>query len=549
MSRPKALDIVDQPHIAADRLTPSSLGKDSVYLVWQEAFSLNPSLACSNDSGAHWSAPVGAHGGSVGYPRVFVGGDGTVYVVSRSGATAVIDKFSSCEGGLVRQSGFPVSVSTNPVPCPVPGLDRCNNGNWLSSPTIAVDDTNPSHVYLGWADSNGAGEDILVTNSTDGGKHFGPTVAVNSAVKARRFLPWLTVWGGVAHVGWYDRRKASSAANDLTRYFRGSASAAGGALTPGPEVDLSGVDDPQCASGFPCGVRDSADCMSCSSPPAPGTCSVPFPPTGGCPKYGDYNGDAAGGGRILHVWASATAPPGLPPATGIQAFTAVTTLCGAAGQVCCPSGPSCNSGLVCGGTVCAPCGDLGLPCCANNQCNGTLTCANNQCQCGGPNQPCCDPGSTCGPSLVCSTQHQCVCGGADQPCCFQNQTSTCNDPGLVCDPRLSLCITGCGHRFQTCCKNGLCNAALTCSAGVCSCGARNQPCCLTGAKCSPSLTCTAGHCVGGTDPCGTCSSSRSTCKTNCGTDARCLCLCDNTYCDCSEANGCGPCIFRNCTLP
>jgi hypothetical protein len=40
----------------------------------------------------------------------------------------------------------------------------------------------------------------------------------------------------------------------------------------------------------------------------------------GCPKYGDYNGNACIAGRIFNAWASATAPPGLPPVGGVTQF-------------------------------------------------------------------------------------------------------------------------------------------------------------------------------------------------------------------------------------
>jgi hypothetical protein len=47
---------------------------------------------------------------------------------------------------------------------------------------------------------------------------------------------------------------------------------------------------------------------------------------GGCPKYGDYNGNACAAGRAYMAWASATAPPGLPAVTGINIFSSVFTL-------------------------------------------------------------------------------------------------------------------------------------------------------------------------------------------------------------------------------
>lgn len=345
---------VDQPHVAADRWNASSSHQDRVYVVWHETGSFVARVACSSNSGTTWGAPVPAHSGNFAFPRVAVGKDGMVYVVSRNGSNIVVDKFSNCDAGLVEQSSFPQSLTIADVPCPVPGLDRCNNGNTLSSPTIAVDDTDPKHVYLAWAQTTGSGQDIVITDSDDGGESFpNADVAANSSVTAVRYMPWLGSWGGTAYVGWYDRRKATASSDDLTRYFWGSVSAANGALTAHPETDLMGVDDPQCASPWNCGVRSSLDSEKCSSQPQPaGRCrhtpnnssdsfqacdfiTGPACPSGescqtasGCPKYGDYNGLAVGGGRILNIWASGTAPSDLPaaPNHNIHAYTVVSDL-------------------------------------------------------------------------------------------------------------------------------------------------------------------------------------------------------------------------------
>ena len=72
-------------------------------------------------------------------------------------------------------------------------------------------------------------------------------------------MPWSCTIGSAVHVGWYDRRAATSTANDLTAYFRGSASVQGTSLVAGAEVNVSGVSDPQCATAFPCGERDLND--------------------------------------------------------------------------------------------------------------------------------------------------------------------------------------------------------------------------------------------------------------------------------------------------
>src|SRR5438309_2040435 len=75
------------------------------------------------------------------------------------------------------------------VVCPVPGLDRCNGQNILSSPIVAVDDADSNHMYYSFTTSTGAGnEDLMLFDSVNGGANFPRSVRVNSAVAGRRFL-------------------------------------------------------------------------------------------------------------------------------------------------------------------------------------------------------------------------------------------------------------------------------------------------------------------------------------------------------------------------
>ncbi len=332
--------VADQEHIAADRDNAGALG-DRVYDVWRNfpvagAFSIR--IVCSQDGGSNWGTQAVI--GSGDFPRVRVGGNGFVYVSWASGGNMMLHKLSDCDAGLAPQPGFPVVASTfTNVVCPVPGLDRCNGRNILSSPVVAVDDLDPSHVYYAFATSTGAGnEDVMVFDSTDGGMTFPRSVRVNGAVAGRRFMPWISTYGGVAVVSWYDRRHATAGNDDLTRFFVGSAAVKGGSLVAGTEVDLSGNDDPECML-WPCATNATTDSESCSvQPRLAGRCSTsgtpcdfstPGCPLGetcdigrGCPKFGDYNGNAARAGRHYSAWASATAPVGAgsPPA-GINVYT------------------------------------------------------------------------------------------------------------------------------------------------------------------------------------------------------------------------------------
>ena len=346
----------DQPHIAADGFTAGPA--DQVYAVWRELAGmavfgiginnctqvsggfLFPSISCSVNNGATWTTPA-AIPGTLDFPRIAVGMDGKVYVTALSGSSVVLYRFSSCVNGLALDPGFPVTVAnlTGQVACPVPGLDRCNNGNGLSSPTVAPDPANAGHLSVSFAEQDGSGGERIVTmDSMDAGTNFPMRFLVSAAPSARRFMPWSCMTGGNTFVGWYDRGAATAPQNDLTDYVVGGTSVA----TP---VTVTDHPDRQCVL-WPCAPRSTSDSTSCSLPEKAGKClngsgtgsgalcdfnapSCPNPgescQTGiGCPKYGDYNGMACAGGTVIAAWASATAPNGFParqPGIGIFSQT------------------------------------------------------------------------------------------------------------------------------------------------------------------------------------------------------------------------------------
>lgn len=377
----------DQEHIAADRFNTGAGGGDQVYSTWRnfDATDQDPALVCTQDSANNWSGVTNV--GSGLKPRIGVGQDGFVYVIYLSGNNVMLNKFSSCANGLAAQAGFPRVVATiAEVTCPVPGLDRCTGRNTLASYTVDVDDNDPNHVYASFATNtaNNVNENVLVRDSVDGGTTWpaARVVQLNGGGNARRFMPWMCTLGGTAHVTWYDRRNAV-ATNDLTDFYRGSASVSGGNLVAGPEVRVTQVPDPHCASGWPCATDRITDSESCSVQPQPaGVCKlnpIPNPDTSsntrcdfsdcgtcsggmcvgtanacgsdadctrsaacacpsnenctngrGCPKYGDYNYSACAAGRIYSVWASATNPPDVSPPTPpdrIDTFLNVELVC------------------------------------------------------------------------------------------------------------------------------------------------------------------------------------------------------------------------------
>jgi hypothetical protein len=267
----------------------------------------------------------------------------------RDGGDVILHKFTSSARGLVELTGFPTTVMSgvNDPECPLPGIDRCS---WhLTVPTVAVDDTNPAHIYVAATRSTSVNDDIVMTDSVDSGLTWHAPITVNANVSARRFMPWICTAAGNAYVGWYDRRAAAvpGASDDMTDFFLGGATMRGGKLEPDEESNLTGNPDAQCASGWPVPPWETLDAESCTKQPQlAGRCqngtgggsntpcdySGPTCPAGescvtgnGKPKYGDYNGIACGPDRVLATWASATAPVGFTgsPPTGIKVFADV----------------------------------------------------------------------------------------------------------------------------------------------------------------------------------------------------------------------------------
>lgn len=372
---PNVCTLPDQEHIAADRKNSAPSGKDMVYLVWRNfsGVGLTPRITCSNNGGLSWPTQAFISAGG-DLPRVTVGGDGFVYAVYTAGFSILVNKFSACDKGLVQQSGFPSTVSNySIVACPLAGLDRCNCCNTMSSQMAAVDDTNPSHVLVAFGNNTSANnDDILVYDSIDGGKKWSKPVKVNASVSAPRFMSWICTAGGVGAVSWYDRRAATKGADDLTAYYRGSVKRVTppGVLQVNSEENVSGTNDPQCASGWPYGEDNAADATLCPTPQLAGECQLPCAATKkGCSgsrgsltpcyfngpkahtickapetcqtwgpastKYGDYNGNACSPllndvsiPTICSAWASATPPKGVhvEGASGIQVYASCTRI-------------------------------------------------------------------------------------------------------------------------------------------------------------------------------------------------------------------------------
>jgi hypothetical protein len=361
---------IDQEHIAADRFNTTTGGQDRVYMAFRQCqggCGSDSRITCSLDSGATWAPQLSLESGA-DFPRVAVGSDGSFYVVYRVGGNVRIDKYNQCSSStavMTRASGgFPRTVSafTSVAGCEVangfPGLDRCNDGNLLSSPTVAVDDTNANHVYVAWATNTATGpspglgnENVMVADSTDGGVTWGaaghtPVVVNSTGSNGRRIMPWVCASGGKAFVTWYDRRSATAANNDLQDYFAASAGLSGGNLVASnDEFTISTATDATCTT-WPRGPRSTFDSENCSvQPQDAGTCSVttatrcdfsgdgtlcPMGETcqtgNGAVKYGDYNGNYCILGRLYSVFASSAGQPTTgAPRNFYQSFVVTST--------------------------------------------------------------------------------------------------------------------------------------------------------------------------------------------------------------------------------
>jgi hypothetical protein len=343
----------DQPHIAAD---PRKNGNgDQLYVVWRasmdNATARTAVIECSTDSGATWSLPQAVWERDKGdFPRVTVDQKGRVWVVmvesSRRSGTIHVQRFSSCADGL--RPAFVSFGQSSPAFVSnfdgdfcsggsfISGLDRCNEGNIIASPTVAVDETHSDRVFVTWAQRNTGinGEIITVADEKAGQGGFPLRIRVDTdAQAAARFLPYSCAAGGQVFVGWYDRRRARAglSTNDTTDYFVGAVGIRDLNLVRVPEVRVTPYSDPQCAT-WPSPSRQSETAEACTHQPQLagilGGERCDFSDTADCktergaPKYGDYNGIACAGGKAFLTWASHVSPlrkdspGGRPPRPG-----------------------------------------------------------------------------------------------------------------------------------------------------------------------------------------------------------------------------------------
>jgi hypothetical protein len=399
--------VPDQEHLTADRITravtPTGTA-DQLYLVWrnytlQGTNAHTIAVACSRDGGLTWpvvdTSTLTTSGGD--FPKAAVGPDGSLMVAfgaftSSTAYTLNVQKWSSCASGL-NPGALAQVVKTVTDVTDMPGTDRKVSGNYA----LAFDDSDGSAqtIFAAYSNEPSAGnDDVHVVESRDGGATWVRDSIVNTTGNGRRYFPWICSSAGTKFVTWYDRRNSTAAKPDLTAYYRSSVSDNGSANTVGigTELNVSGVDDPQCAAGFVSGVSGAVEEAGCKNLPAGvvqgGTCQLAVCPTGvappcgtgnacdfrasnpcpttgescvvggGQPMYGDYNGAACAQGALFMAWASSTPPKGVACfVNGLPAASASSCCSGnLSAGFCAPTAAGCvGNGASCagGGTCCS----------------------------------------------------------------------------------------------------------------------------------------------------------------------------------------------------
>jgi hypothetical protein len=412
--------VTDWEKIAVDRLHQANSMQqrfDQVYVTWRNFTSATSStgvgVACSANEGATaWTIDTTTLAGGTDFARPTVAQDGSLLVLfssgdgSGNGYTLKVQKFQSCSAGFAAQGG-PVTVASPNEVSDLAGLDRPPVANYDIAADLSQSTAQTS--YVTYLNQTGTGnDDIHVIESTDGTAHWNNDVTVNSVHTGNRFFPAICTTNGTAYVSWYDRGGSGSTTPDLTAYHRSSVTEVMSALQAGADINVSGVNDPECASGFPGGNRSPTEETACgtnqdlpgsaTNPVNAGTCcpsgnnannGTCCPPgvaqgspmctigapcdfrfgcasttttcindaalNGSPPKFGDYNGNACAQGVVYMAWASSTAPTGLACTLTGLACTTNANCCtnNCVGNVCAPSASACTAnGQACAGGGC-----------------------------------------------------------------------------------------------------------------------------------------------------------------------------------------------------
>lgn len=175
-------------------------------------------FSVSADGGTTFSNPrVISTGGKQGNPRsqgsdIGIAPDGTIYVAYRTFAgNADPDAIS-----IVRSTDCGKHWSQPVVVGQIAAQQA--SGVAFRTPTfafVAVDDTDPQIVYVGYQNHVGSDYNIYVLRSLDGGLTWDAPTQVNDDGSGRhQILPTIEMSNGVLHIAWYDFRNSTTPSNE-----------------------------------------------------------------------------------------------------------------------------------------------------------------------------------------------------------------------------------------------------------------------------------------------------------------------------------------------
>jgi hypothetical protein len=211
--------VEDKQWVAVNHF-PGSRFQDHVYAMWTTfngaAGNGKIRLAVSRDRGQTFSkavtiTPPGVTTPATTYVYPSVGADGTLYVAYVGGFDTT-NKNRVGHVFVTRSTDDGVTFSA-PVEAATPGT---NPDGFLPNTLFrdgiiehfTASPTYPGHVYLTWEDWDGTQFDVMMRQSTDGGRTWGPVTQVNDAsATGDQFQPSVAAGpGGAVAIAFYDRR-------------------------------------------------------------------------------------------------------------------------------------------------------------------------------------------------------------------------------------------------------------------------------------------------------------------------------------------------------
>ena len=222
-----------------------------------------------------------------------VGPDGTLLVAyGISPATGPyslnVQKFTSCASWSSSQTARPYrsSKAVNGV-SEMAGLDRPAQGNYAP----AYDSGTTGRIFIVYSNEATPGnDDIHVVESRDNGATWPLDAIVSTNANGRKYLPWACSTAGKTFRDLVPTRRASAGRTRTSRptiVRRCSTMRRRHRSGSVPEINASGVNDAQCAPGFPGSVPNSLEQTLCNNLPPGfiqgGTCQLATCPAAPAP--------------------------------------------------------------------------------------------------------------------------------------------------------------------------------------------------------------------------------------------------------------------------